>query len=89
MSNIANQSSLKHWVGVCPSPMKPSPPSGRRTSPRGAGVRSGDSGSEIAPRSDPCPAAESPVRLHGPFSLMGQTTQKKQFKKQNNHTVWF
>lgn len=66
---------------MCPSPTKPSPPSGHRTSPRGADVQSGDSGSVIAPRSDPCPAAESPVRLRGPFSLMGKTTQKEQLKK--------
>lgn len=43
------------------SPRRSSPLSGRRISPRGEGVLSGDSGSEIAPRSDPSPAAGSPA----------------------------
>lgn len=65
------------------SPRTPSPPSGRRISPRGEGVLSGDSGSESAPRSDPSPAAESPVRWHEPFSLMGQNMTKQQSKDRN------
>lgn len=53
---------------MCSSPMT-SPPSGRRISPPGEGVLSGDSGSEIAPRSDPSPAAVSPLLSNEPFSL--------------------
>lgn len=63
------------------SPKKPSPPSGRRISPRGEGVLSGDSGNESVPRSDPSPAAESPVLLHGPFSLEEQNIQMSQRNK--------
>lgn len=78
MSNYAHKHAKKC---MCPSPRTPSPPSGRRISPRGEGVLSGDSGSEIAPRSDPSPAAESPAQSRGPFSLTGQNIKKKQLKR--------
>lgn len=71
-------------VGAPHSPRKPSLPSGRRISPRGEGVLSGDSGSEIAPRSDPPPTAESPARSHGPFSLTGDTAHKQLQKGAEN-----
>lgn len=65
--NFIVQGDLKHHL-----PRKPGAPSGRRISPRGEGVLTGDSGSESAPRSAPCPAAASPARWPEPFSLWRQ-----------------